>query len=157
VFHRSFVRKVRRALDSRKKFRIRKISSREFELASSVSRIRFVFERYDEGQVIIFVATPDPADRGMHLLLLRHLVGARDVLKNATRPQKIAAILNKYFADLLGGDFSIRSRYEAVGSQFFSLLMEANRLPENDPIRVKVRNFDISWMDDFEARKRSVA
>jgi len=154
VFQRSFVRKVLRSLRARRDFKLKKISTGEFDLASSVSRIRFIFERHGGG-LLIYVATPDPADRGMHMLLLRHLVGAREVRRFGTRPQKLAAILNKYFSELLNGDFSIRARYDEVGLNFFSLLMEANRLPDRDPIRVKIKNFDISWMEDFAARNRS--
>ena len=149
----SYVREFWHALDARETFEFKTVDKLAFELLSSTSRIRFVWERYVENQKITYIATPDPEDRGMHYLLLRHLVGARDVLSDIRSPKNQAAVCNRYFGNLLSGDFSVRCRYEEVKDRFFTLLMELHKLPESDPIRVKAREFDISWMHDLRARE----
>jgi hypothetical protein len=54
---------------------------------------------------------------------------------------------------LLNGDFSIAEAYHRVKDRFFTALIETNILPESDPVKVKQRNFDISWLDDWESRR----
>lgn len=124
----------------------------QFSLTSNECRILFVFDRYQEGAPIIFVAKAGSKGEGLHVLLLRHLRGALDQLSDHASPENFAEIFNRYFVDLLTGDFSIESEYLKREDDFFTLLMYVPRLDEDDPIKIKVKLFDISWIADLKIR-----
>ena len=58
------------------------------------------------------------------MIILRDIRGARDVLPDAGSPENQAEIFNKYFRDILAGDFSILKEQETLGKEI-SFLSES--------------------------------
>jgi hypothetical protein len=150
----SFVEEFRAALRNGSDFAFSEESSLELCLTSALCKISFHFEKYDDGRVV-YISEPDVRRKHMmHVLLLRYIRGARDAAGAPGSPERLAAIFDVYFGDILGGDFSVRAEYERLKTPFFALFLQAKRLPESDPIRKKLENFDISWLEDFQKRER---
>ena len=148
-------------LRSGSKFRLNEISQGKIALRSRRSDILFLFERYDPSEYVLFILPPGnpkmeltrKPKAELHIYLLRQLLGAKDVLIDANRTKALAAVFNKYFQEIIDGDFSISKVYFEVERKFFSYLMEINSLDHDDPIKIKLRDYNITWMDDWEKRR----
>jgi hypothetical protein len=132
-------------------FKLARDGDHYFVLRAQKCIIRFSFERDEDGCVIL-VARPGSLDQGMHLYLLRYLFKAKDV-SGFEWPESSAEVMNRYMQPLLAGNFSIAEEYHRVKDRFFVWLLETRRLPENDPVKVKQRDFDISWLSDWAGRR----
>ncbi|MCE3608094.1 hypothetical protein LXA47_31480 [Massilia sp. P8910] len=132
------------------RFFLKKISENQWKLESDMCRLSFVFDRHEDDSYMILISDPDSNSVGINSFVLRHLRGARDVLADANSAENQAEIFNRYFADVLKGDFSILSEFEKVKLGFGAFLMKALSLPEGDPIKVKAKEFDISWLEDVK-------
>ena len=102
---------------------------------------------------MILVSSPESSAPGANLIILRDIRGARDVLPDAGSPENQAEIFNKYFGDILTGDFSLLKEQERLGKEVSLYLAKALSLDDDDPIKIKVRNYDISWLEDYKKRK----
>ncbi len=134
-------------------FSIKKQNEFEWRVESKDCRIAFVFERYDGDCFMILVSSPESSAPGANLIILRDIRGARDVLPDAGSPENQAEIFNKYFGDILTGDFSLLKEQERLGKEVSLYLAKALSLDDDDPIKIKVRNYDISWLEDYKKRK----
>jgi hypothetical protein len=149
----SIVRRFQTVLTGGADFALAKHSDCNFDLKSQKCTITFVFEKH-EIQYSIYVSEPSaPQKDRMKLLLLRYIRGAKEATGESGSPEYYADIFNRYFQDIISGDFSVREEYERLKEPFFTLLVQAKRLPESDPVRKKVENYDISWLDDFQKRQ----
>ena len=143
-------------LEQSERFTVFQRNEQRFDVESEDCRISFVYDRYadeDDGYVYS-VSNPKTNDKNMSVNLLRFLRGARDVLSNSDSPENVAAVFNTYFVDVSNGDFSIRDEYDKMRKPFFVLALEIFNMLENDPIKIKWKNYDISWVEDLKERKR---
>ncbi|MGV3606470.1 MAG: hypothetical protein ACO1RA_08675 [Planctomycetaceae bacterium] len=124
------------------------VHSHKWILNSPACEIHVLFERYEDDFNFV-VVEPGGQQEPMSLLLLRFLANASgsEICHDDETPEFYADLFSIYFSDLLEGNFSIRSRYEEVKDRFFELLFQAQRLPDDDVIKVKILSFDISWME----------
>ena len=129
-------------------FESTKTHDQKWSLCSPVCEIHILFERFEDG-FNIEVCEPDSQQDPMSILLLRFLANAdaTDIEYDDESPEFYGVLFSRYFSDLLNGTFSIRSRYEDAKDAFFDLLFDAQSLPEDDVIKKKISNFDISWME----------
>ena len=160
MYGRSFVERFKSHLQGGERFALAEIHPAKIRLSSQSSAITFVFERYakedGDGGCIAFISRPDELSDGMHVLVLRYILGIGD----APNPEwgvaeNTAELFNRHFQQILDGDFSIQEKYSrAERRNFFVMLMRVQALPDHDPIKIKAKNFDITWMDDLERRSR---
>lgn len=124
------------------------VHSHKWNLKSQSCEIHVPFERYED-DFNIELNEPDGKREPMSLLLLRFLAGANgsEIQHKDDSPEFIADLLSFYFSELLKGDFSIRSRYDAVKDVFFVLLFDAQRLADDSAIKRKIATFDLSWLE----------
>ncbi len=134
-------------------FSIKKQNEFQWCVESKDCKISFIFERYDEDCFVLLVSNPKSNASGENLILLRHMRGARDVLPDAGSPENLAEIFNKYLSDILAGDLFLLIEAGKIGKEFYLLLMKALSLKDDDPIKIKVRNYDISWLEDYKKWK----
>lgn len=131
-------------------FLVKEIDKWERWVESDKCRIKFMFDRYDAAGCMIMVSDPNSSEADASFIYLRYIRGARDVLTDIGSPENTAEVFNKYFADVLRGDFSILEECKKLGNDFSNLLMEALCLDDSDPIKVKADNWDISFRDDLK-------
>ena len=123
-----------------------------WSIESNICKIEFIFERFGNGSYMILVSDPRTKEPGANFNILRHIRGARDILADAGSPENFAEIFNKYFSDVLSGDFSVLVEYERLGKAFGVFLIKVLSLDDDDPIKIKMRAWDISWLDDLKKR-----
>lgn len=130
-------------------FFVNNIDQWESWVETNKCRIKFMFDRYGGGGCMIMVSDPNDNNEDASFIYLRYIRGARDVFPDIGSPENTAEIFNKYFSDVLGGDFSILKEYYNLAKDFPDLLMDALCLDDDDPIKVKTDNWDISFLDDL--------
>lgn len=131
-------------------FKVTKSHDHHFKIQSNDCEIDLLFERYEDGYSIE-ISEMGSNKEPLNLLLLRFLRGAvesEDV--DASHPGRYAKLLNKYFLDLLEGDFSIRKQYDDIYNEFYHKFTDVQCVDDNQPIWIKIKNFDITWMKDFD-------
>jgi hypothetical protein len=151
---------VRRALIEN--FRSHLVKSRDFTISKSDPTVlsngkcafQFFFERRSGSKYVLFVSEPHNLRNPMSFVILRHVVGAKS-LGDADTPIGLAKIVNRYFPMLLDGDFSIRRRYAELENRILDGFQASQRLSSDDPIRRKMKDCDLSWLDDIETRFRN--
>jgi hypothetical protein len=148
-----YISKFRAHLLHADDFLTKKESEYEWRVESKDCRISFIFERFDEDCFVILVSNPKSNAPGANFFVLRYIRAARDLLPDAGSPENQAEVFNTYFGDILRGDFSILKEQERRGKEYYSYLRQALSLDDNDPIKNKIKNFDITWLDDLMARK----
>lgn len=147
--NKQFVNIFKNNLRDQNMFSIQQLTPQQWVLVSEKCIITFVFERFEEGLPLITLSQPDANGVQLHFLLLRHLFGAKDELKDRSSPENLARIFDTYFSALKAGDFSIAVKYQEIEDVFFEMLFDIDFLPDDDPIKIKAKNYDISWMDDM--------
>ena len=145
--------KFRARLLNAGQFSIKRSSEFAWSVESDVCKIAFVLERFGEGNYNILVSDPRTDRPSASFFALRFVRGAHDVLPDAGSPENLAEIFNRYFPDVLAGDVSVFSEVEKLGKVFWVLWMEAMNLDDDDPIKIKMNAWDISWLADFKARQ----
>ena len=148
-----YVRKFKDHLREGDTFSFNKIDELQWCVESKYCKITFDFDRYGEGGCLIFVSDPNSNTREANFITLRHIRGARNVLSDGGSPENLAEIFDKYFNDILNGDFSIFTERDRLGKVFSLHIMEAIGLNDEDPVKVKFINYDISWLDDLKKRR----
>jgi hypothetical protein len=149
-----YINRFKLRLNQSERFSVFRRTEGHWEVESENCRISFFYDRRepDAHEYVLLISNPRTNERPMSLVLLRFFRGAHDILSDASSPENEAEILNKYFDDLLGGDFSIQDEYEKVRDDFFILLGDVLKMSEDDPIKTKWRNLDISWIRDMKQR-----
>ena len=149
----NFVERLYSHLQGSERFEVLKTNDLAWEVESDRCRISVIFDRHEESDPVVTVSPAADGAPKMSLFLLRHLRRVGKEFSATNSPEAIARILNLYFTDLLSGDFSIQSEYNAVSKRFFMLGFEVDMLPDTDPIKKKYLNFDIGWLTDLLRRK----
>lgn len=144
------VTKFREGLNSTDEFKVVEVSELVWKISSQNCVLTFLFERNAD---VFNISVEEPnlsqETKPMAMLLLRFLRGAADIDMKGNSPVFFADLMNSHFPDLLEGDFSLREEYERVFDRFYAEILSALFLKEDNPIRIKVENFDISWLDDI--------
>lgn len=150
------IKRFKDALIGGDRFLIIKVNELEWHVESALLRISFVFDRYGGDSYMVLISDISSKAHGANIGILRHFRGAEDLLPDVKSPENYAEIFNKYFSDVLNGDFSILSEYEHAGKAFALGLMEVLSLPDDDPLKIKAKKFDISWLTDLKERKEKI-
>lgn len=126
--------------------KVENMSKYKYQINNGFLKIDFLFEKYEEGVTIMLSDMSNTAN--MHLYLLCFLKKIK--LFDLSNAKEFSDLLKRHFKDFLGGDFSIQKDYMKYEKDFFDLLCEIHMMEENNPIKVKFKNFDISWLKDIK-------
>lgn len=130
------------------------VNEAHYELSNGRSLLKFFFDRFDTSKVVVLVCDPThPDDAGMKLLILRHLLHAKERLHAGESVFKfIGRTLESDCANVLRGDFTVRREYDMVEPDFFNYIDDVTSLPASALPRQLFEDCDIRWLDHFRAK-----
>ena len=132
-------------------FLVNEVRELEYLVSSPKCAIRVLVQ--PRGGAAIDVINPRQMNERYSFLTLRHMRSARNTSNVSASPMdNVAAIFNKYFLDILNGDFNGLVDYRVTEELLNAFLPRMFSLKEDDPIRIKFHSFDGSWMADWKAR-----
>jgi hypothetical protein len=147
------VDEIRNRLRGANRFKISREGRGFYTIGSDRCNVLIYFERFGSDFNVLLSDPRHPDMPGMALYLLRFLTAASEGKGKRSDGEFIADLINKYMSNILDGDFSIQKQYYAIEDAFYSLIMDARKLPLRDPVRKKIEEFDISWIDEYIRRE----
>lgn len=130
------------------------VNEAHYELSNGKSLLKFFFDRFDTSKVVVLVCDPtNPDDDGMKLLILRHLLHAKERMRAGESVFSfIGRTLESDCAIVLRGDFAVRREYDMVEPEFFNYIDDVMSLPSNAPARQLFEDCDIRWLNHFREK-----
>jgi hypothetical protein len=119
----------------------------EIGIKSSECIIRFLFERFEDTYNIL-ISSPNAPTEELSYPILRQLRSVSSIGEDSYEMK--GRVLATRFADLLSGDFSIRSEYELMEKRIALGALRVLSLPHDHPIRALYEGCDLQWLDQIE-------
>lgn len=141
-------RSFQESLSAAAEFRTLESDWGDLNVASQKCVFLFIFERGEAKSYTLMIASPKNIKKEISFFILRQIRGARIDNDNST-PRDHARAVNTYMQDVLRGDFSFMSDYFRIERKVLDGLELSRKLDPSHAVRQKIRDFDISWLDDL--------